>query len=382
MVECRYCKTHVATGTGTKTEQAAQVVSARTGKHQALFVIVPLAGALILLAVIGAIVGRTAHVKSGPTVELAALSSFPLGSTEQEALKKLEGKQPSEGYVLVNVEGLGYDSVQLHWKADHPDHVMGANFFVLGSKAHPEGDKVLAALRKQFGNKLRKTKTGYSMGTAGLWLTVAENAGSLLVRTDPTTDVHWKERIALAWSVILQNVQGKVVTIDDAKRRGLLGIGFTMQEVATLDPRTTLDDATALMDRLFPGVRRDPKGSNVYEIPVRHGVWNEARFTWDNAKGGKLHSVALFPPSSESKLDGYEALAKCIGSRGGKMEETVQDHARGIKVYRWNTPQLGGLMLGQHDLHIHVYGWLDKGKHPSQKVWGEVLSAVGTCGNR
>lgn len=379
VVECRYCKTHVATGNGTKTGAAAHAVSARTVKHQALFVLLPVGAALVIFAVIGAIASRAATTSFGPSVELAKISAFSLASTQAQAVETLDGKQSSEGLVLVHVDGLSYNSVQFEWKEQHPEHVVGVNMFILGSRTNPQRDKILWAMRKQLGRKLKKTKKGYDYKAPGVWLHVSDNAESVSVRTDPDSDVYWKDRLQLAWSVLLANAQGKVVQLGDAKRKGLLGLGFTTQELARLDPRTTLDDATSSLEKLFPGMLRNPKGSNTYEIPVRHPVFDHVRLTWDNAEGGKLQTATFFVSSAEPTIPNHGGVAKCIGNRAGQMEERVQDHARGIKSYQWKTPKLGGLMLGRHNLTIQVYGWLPKGKHPSQESWKSVLSVVGSC---
>lgn len=118
-------------------------------------------------------------------------------TAKHQALKQLGGKQPNERYVLVHVDGLGSDSVQFFWAEGHPDHVAKVNLLTFGSKAHSERDEVIGATRKQLGFKFEKAKRGYGMASAGLWIDVGDNAGNLLVRTDPTSDVHWKERLDL-----------------------------------------------------------------------------------------------------------------------------------------------------------------------------------------
>lgn len=376
VVECRYCKTHVATGTGTKTDSAAHAVSARTTKHQTLLVLVPLILLIMVLSVAGAVTSRYREAETGPRIDLAEVRSFPLTSTQEQALSRLKGRQPSAGYVAVDVSGFHFDTVQFAWKEEHPDHVSGINMFVPGTQDNPRAATVLDALRKQFGAKLRELPDQYVFTASRARVHLSKNLGGLYVSVDPSDDAHWKPRLRLLWKVVLANAEGKVVKVDDVQSKGLLGLGFPLQEVAEVDIRITLDQMTAL-ERQLPGGLRSPKGSVDYQIPVRHGVFDNATFHFDNEPGGRL--IRLDFQTADLDMPNQDGLAACLGDRVGKMTVHVEDHALGKRRHDWEVPGLGGVALSGTGLTIFVPP--TKGK-PSQQAWKKTLSTVASCAAR
>lgn len=380
---CRYCDTHVATGTGKKTQKPAVVRSQMRPRNVAAVtsatVILPLfiAGAGALFAFLGS--QSSPGGVFGPSFDDVA--ALKLDQRPSALSAAVGGDGHDEEHQVIYFHGSDFGYAVFNWEEDHLDHASGFGLYC--SDPHPQMATVVQWLEHHLGPRFGVTEYGgWSWRWADAYLTVAEEGTNITYHSAPDDDPDWQYRCQLMWSVVLASVTGQDLKLDRETRQRWLGTGYLPSELALLDITTPLDGAIAEVQSKFPGSVVDQSYSLEFEIAVDHPWFRSLEFGWENAEGGRIDDVDLWPPARTNKFPDQEALRACLEKVYGDAEAYEADHLKKQFTYSWDPDGLGSFSVYDHLMTVELDpgSWASDKKPYSNKAWIKLMRTLDGCG--
>ena len=383
VVACRYCDTHVATGTGEKTQEPAAVrsqmrprnVAAVTGASVLLPVIIAVAGGLI--AFLGSQSGPGGML--GPT--FADVAAQSIAQSEQALADAVGVDSSGSGHLAVYFTGSTFDYAVFSWDDAHPDHAY--NFGLYCMEANDQIGTVVQWLEYYLGRRFGPSQhgDGWNWRWADAYLNVAQDGTSITYHASPDDDPEWKARSQLMWTVMLAAATGQDLKLERAVSEKWLGTGYSLAQVGELDVTVTVDRAEAHVMSLFPGATVDKDWGLEFEIPVDHPWFRVLEIEWENEAGGLIDDCDLWPPANTSQFADQKAIVTCLEKTYGKAEATEVDHLKKKYNYGFDPRGMGSLTVYDHLLAIYLVesSWNDESP-PTNKAWRKLMMALDACG--
>lgn len=380
VIECRYCKTHVATGTGQSTREAAQGRSDMSPKVMGIWLAV--IGVLMLGGIVTAAVGAfggAGSLGAGPRVAPTMLASLPMNATRAQLVKVVGGEGRERKRLVVWLKDSSFDELYLEWDDGHPEHVSGAVMNTTGARANPQAAQIVARLQKQLGRRFGPGSDGATYSHAGTsgFLHMTAKGASLSIRVRPEDDPLWKERMAALWKVMVSAVQGTEPAVDEATRRNLLGWGYPPGQVAAVDVRTTLSDSLTSIPKRFPGAKKSTSGGLTFSVLLDQRLFQDANLIWDNSADAKLGRVSMY--YRDRSPASYAAARGCLLQALGPGTEKVDNAAAQTTRHEWSLAGLGGVTLTDHAAIVYVHDWFRGKGAPSQEDFARTIDALARC---
>jgi hypothetical protein len=376
VVECRYCGTHVATGSGQKTDAPAQVVSRM--RPRTLLLAYGSAGLFTVLMVgvslVGALLGRPGGITGTSVAEVATLS---MASTIEQVCEATGADAYSETSVCIYYSGGVWDYVCLTWDEDLPEHVQSFSFH----SSH-EDDAGTAGVADLLGSNLGRRfyvdgDGALSWGWAGAWLHGDHERTFLSVSSDPESDDGWRVRMALLWAAVVGANLGNQTDVDEVTARQWLGQGYRPLALATLDITIDVDQASSQVTATVPGAVESRWSGLTFEVPIDHPQLGGLDLGWANAAGGKVDSISFDPPPGRDAFPDQAALQACITAIFGPPEDLELDHLAGTRYQMWEPEGLASVHL--YPTYLSVSAWSWHGDPPSNATWTKLLRALDSC---
>jgi len=379
VVECRYCGTHVATGTGEETSQPADARSQKVDDAQgwrgagAIFV------AVALFIAVGATVGICSNRVSpggrlkGAEVDLQALS---MAMTRDQALETT-GAQPfsDDGVCIWFREGL-YEYVCLGWDEDHADHVESFSFH--HAKADSErGAAALGRLKGQMGRRLYLDDDGDGTFRWGGASATAYADGSALIGHADPDDADWQPRLQHLWLACLAAAFDRNPDLEpEANHRWLAG-EQPLGVVRRIDLTWDVDRAQTAVREVIVGAAEDRLGGLRYSVSVTHPWIGQVDFRWPNKAGATLQSIDFKPPPGQATFPDVQDVRQCVEAVLGDGHAEETDHLAGKVRYSWNPEGLSVVTLYPEYLGVAPYDW--HGNPPDTDLWFRLLTQLDDC---
>jgi len=383
VVACRYCDTHVATGTGEKTQEPAAVRSQMRPRNVAAVTsataIIPLllAGGGALIAFLGSQSGAGGIL--GPSWDdVAALKIDQRSSAIKEAVG---GNRDDDTHQVVYFSGGEFDYAVFNWDEDHLDHASGFGLYC--HEAHPQMDTVIQWLRHHLGPRFGpEDHGGWGWRWADAYLSVNEDANIVSYHSSPDDDPDWQYRSQLMWSVLLASAAGQDLKLDRATRQRWLGAGYLLSELALLDITTDLDGAVAEIQDKFPGSAVDQSYSLEFEIAVDHPWFRSLELGWENAAGGRIDDAQFWPPARTSQFPDQNAIRDCLKKAYGEPEVYEADHLKKEYTYTFDPKDMGDVRVYAHifTLDLDPGTWSSDNAPYSNKAWIKLMRTLDRCG--
>lgn len=379
VLECRYCKTHVVTGTGQKTEQPAVARSAAS--RAVMWIWIGVVAVLVLSGVSAALVsqGGDGSTGFGLGVPVARLEALSMATTKDQVSSTIGGTSRDGSSITVGLRGCSFDDLMLGWGDKDPSHVVRVSLSTSGGRPNPQAQQLAALLQKQLGKRFHLTedKRSYGQHWTVASVTLTATGSNLSVHVRPDDDPAWKQRMAALWKVIVATLQGKEAAIDEAAKRDLLGWGRPLESLASIDIRTTLAEAPQAIPKLFPGAQKSTSGGLTFTVAVDHPLIDEVMLSWDNAAQARLGQITLrpFPPVPAA----LAAARGCLARELGAPSETIDDAANQKKRYDWAVRGLGGVTVPDHAVIVYAHSWFRGPGAPSQQDYARVIRSIATC---
>ncbi len=381
VVACRYCDTHVATGTGKKTQEPTAVRSQMRPRNVAavslmsVFLPMLLVGISGLVALIGAQSGPGGML--GPS--FADVAALTLDHTSSELGQAIGDDAPSVDSLVIYFSGSDFDYVVFGWEEDHPGHV--SSFGLYASEPHPQMQTIVHWMEHYLGPRFGASEYGgWTWRWADAHINVAEDGTSLNYHCSPEDDPDWKYRSELMWSVVLASATGQDLKLDRETRKRWLGLGYLLSELALLDVTTEVDDAVAEVRSRFPAAAVEQSYSLEFEFPVDHPWFRSMEIGWENADGGQIEDVTLWPPARANQFPDQRAIRDCLEKTYGKAEASEVDHLKKQYNYSWDPDDMGRFTVHDHLLSIYLVesSWRET-PAPSQKEWVRLMRTLDGC---
>ena len=383
VVECRYCSTHVSTGTGKTTAEPAVVRSQMRPRNVAVVTLLSI-GLPIVLSVGGVTLGIVAE-SGGPGgyfgPSLGDLAVLTMDAPARDVAAALDLDSDDEGYLVAYLrKGSPYDYVVFNWDDEYPDHIESFGFH--SSEANDQMPVVVQWLRFYLGRRLTTDAEGalnWRWAAAQLW--ISADMTTINYSASPGDDPHWKYRTQLMWSVILASSLGQDLGLDSTVRKQWLATGYTVAEVGELDITMDVDRAKTAVVQQFPGTHEDLFIGLSFEIPLDHPWFRSLEVEWRNEKGGRMTDADLWPSLGHSEFPHRLEIVRCLEAVYGDAEEDVVDHLKGDVNYEWDPSGLSYFRLHDHMLAIYAWesGWRNDNA-PSHKAWRKLMRTLDGCG--
>jgi hypothetical protein len=383
VVACRYCDTHVATGTGRKTKEPAVVRSQMRPRNVAVAtgasVLIP-----ILITAIGGLVAFFGS-QSGPGGMLgpkfADVAAQSVAQSEQALAGAVGVESSGSGHLAIYFTGSSFDYAVFSWDDEYPDHAY--SFGLYSMESNDQIGTVVQWLEYYLGHRfgLSEYGDGWTWRWADAYINVAADGTSVTYHSTPGDDPDWQARSQLMWTVFLASATGQDLKLDPAVKQRWLGTGYTLAEIAKLDVTVTVDQALAEVRSKFPGSTVDESYSLSFEIPVDHPWFRVLEIEWENEAGGQVDDCDLWPPARTNQFPDQRAIKTCLEKTYGKAEVSEVDHLKKKYNYSWHPKSMDSMTVHDHMLSVYLVesSWQRENK-PSQKAWTKLMRALDGCG--
>ncbi len=357
---------------------------ARGGARSSSWITLVALTALIggIVAAVAALVHGIASSKGVGGIPLEHVSSLAsLDGTPATVAAALDLDPPEDARVYVKVRDPPVDYVIFGWNEALPAHATSFGFFLReGDPAAPPAvDRLAATLGRRLVREDDGRLTFYA-GGAHLW--VSNPLSSIAVDARPQDDDRGAARLDLLWRVTTGAIAGRDVPVTDEERRVLLGEGWPLATLASLDPRIGLDAALAEIPRRFPGSVRDLVGGLEWSIAVDHPWFDDAELRWPNRAGARLEAFRLDPAprAGHRGFPDQAAVRACLEAIHGPGQVREQDHLAGTWSASWRIQGLGDVHLGSSSLALNFGRWSDTEAGPDPEAWRRLLVGLDPCG--
>jgi hypothetical protein len=358
-------------------------------------------GVAILVGVLAGVGGALRGARAGggglPSIggfDVNKLASVSLKATP-ESMANLTGSKVDDSYSMrVPLSGSGYDAVIFTWDKLDTTHVK--QFSLYSSNPLPNEADVRKRLAAVLGRRFEKGEN-FNWGGAYLYFSTNSVGGHADLKTsDPLSnaqDPHTANRLDAIWDVVRSAVLGLKVPVTDAERRDLLGGGYPLKALASLDITTDVDGAIAAMQKALPGATWRVISGIDFTVPLDHPWFGQASFDWPNEKGGRVSQVRIGAPAGQQYLQNQADVEKCIAGAYGPGKITSEDHLKGTHNMEFKIDQ-GELRVDQYSVDITVLDsmaahvskdqWKSMGIKPpmDQAAWTKVMTTLDACGRR
>lgn len=302
----------------------------------------------------------------------AQLDPVTFSETADELQKKVGGTL-SENYVHLPTIGL-FEFGVFTWEAKEPSHPTQFSMHQNHGGCTPAHEAARARVRKRLG--ARFDGKNWMWGPA--YLSFDEKCSMVTFHmsfsgTGSGDEVgDWKRQTEVLWSVVKIDIFGRPGKISEADALSFLAKGYDLDAVAKAIDKTTIDDS-ASVKKALPAANIRKFISLDAEIPLAHPKFASARVSWNNEKGGGIHSLDL--QGYGNKLADPVSMAKCLAPKmGGKLEVRETDYMN-KKSSAYITSKLGYANVSEYGVNMYGPG---SGALKPEAIDG-FLSAAKSC---
>jgi hypothetical protein len=115
-----------------------------------------------------------------------------------------------------------------------------------------------------------------------------------------------------------------------------VAVSYSLASLAGINAAVDIDASRAHLTGLFPTITSEQRSDELsYRLPLKHPWFSAVELNWQNAKDGKLVSVAFRPPAGDDKFKNQKEISDCLSKGLGKPEVRELDHLAGELSYFW-----------------------------------------------
>lgn len=289
-------------------------------------VLLALSPVIIVLAIVGGIF-LVPHFHGATPAQLEAES---LSKTPKQLASDLPSTEVHGDTVRVEfkIGSAGpYERADFTWSSGFKDAPTSMRLRV----EHGEHDKaaVVAALGRHFHNL-----KGGDHRWGAVRIRAYGDDGDIQFDVDHTIDNKvnplFDRQVEAAKEVALNAAFNLPVRVSEKDIADLLGAGYPLAQIETIDLTTPIENAATTLKSQFPAVV--VRDSTSFDLPLDHPLVSKLRLRWANQAGGHLKSFEItsndstYPPSRQT-------LEACLEKKVGPPRVTVTDYAAGHKTY-------------------------------------------------
>jgi hypothetical protein len=113
-------------------------------------------------------------------------------------------------------------------------------------------------------------------------------------------------------------------------------VSYQLASLLGINAAVDIDASRAHLVGLFPTISSEQRADQLsYRLPLKHPWFSAVELNWENAKNGKLVSVAFRPPAGDDKFKNQKQISDCLTKGLGKPEVRELDHLAGELSYFW-----------------------------------------------
>ena len=310
---------------------------------------------------------------SEPEVACQQLANTSFSEGQQAFQKRIPNAAIDKRHARLKLAGCDYDSAYIGWNADG-SHIVSV---LLSSSKKVDQKAILAKIAPSLGGQLDTKKSKYTANyRGGAILHLSPDARSLRVASEPDQRARtdWQARGEALWAVARHGGLGAKLELSQVQRKLLSG--YSLGEVAKVDPDVPITQATAHCERLLPGAVAGSVSDLTIDVFVDHPWFGEVRLAWKNEENGKLETFSVGHPAGVDRLDHQAAVADCLEPVLGKAQVKVTNQLTQERTYQW----LAGFPK-EHGSVYKTYLWYDlPGGKQRARRFHAILERLDRCG--